>query len=147
MVAQDERDGWMAIDFFKTSAFAGPLFNVMHKSICTDLCKKAIGTVEHMQDRFNYVMDSGAFDAKGDKVALRRWFSWVDAATHFDRIYHMRLLCVIHWAWPVESSNMLRMFPDGKMKVNLGGRHLQEMMTTRQVLMMLMQKLHHLMQQ
>ena len=44
---------------------------------------------------FDFMMESGSTDAKGAKVALRRWFPWVDAAHGFDGVYQIRLLILI----------------------------------------------------
>jgi hypothetical protein len=41
------------------------------------------------------IADSEAFRKKGEKTALRRWFSWMGASHFHDRVWHARL-CVLY---------------------------------------------------
>ena len=33
---------------------------------------------------------------KGPRVALRRWFSWLESAKWHHEVWHTRLLCILH---------------------------------------------------
>ena len=83
--------------YFQLSGPENQVFSVMYRSICEDLNQVPSGTSAHKQFVLNQLIEGKAFQAKGEHVALRRWFSWLDAAHGFDPIYNSRLLiCIIY---------------------------------------------------
>ena len=85
----------MATDYARRASWTSQLFKVLYESICNDLSQLAIGSVDHMKTIFDSCLETRVFKRKGEKVALRRWFGWVDAAHSFDSVFHSFLLVLI----------------------------------------------------
>ena len=85
----------MATDYARRSSWTSQLFKVLYESICNDLSQLATGSVAHMNTIFDSCLETMVFKRKGEKVALRRWFGWVDAAHSFDSVFHSFLLVLI----------------------------------------------------
>ena len=82
----------MAKDYSNRGSWNNQLFSALYDNMCNDISQDAIGSVAHKELIFNAFTESNAFEAKGSKVALRRWLSWIDAAHLFDPLYNSRLL-------------------------------------------------------
>ena len=49
-----------------------------------------------IKEVLSQLLESKAFLQKGPRVAMRRWFSWVDASVWHDQVWHSRLLAIIY---------------------------------------------------
>eukprot|EP00974_Lingulodinium_polyedra_P091667 8884545-Lingulodinium_polyedra.AAC.1 len=72
------------------------LFEVLYPGICLDDGAEPVGEQWHMERVYQDLLLSSAFQRKGTRVALRRWFGWVPAALEFDSTWHRRLLAILH---------------------------------------------------
>ena len=54
-----------------------------------------LGFVAYKNMIFNSFTESNAFEVKGSKVALGRWFPWIGAAQFFDPLSHSRRLVLM----------------------------------------------------
>ena len=70
----------MAETAFTRLTSANPMFAGLYEYICHGIGVKPEGSAEHRQMVFNRVFASDAFKVQGEKVSLRRWFSWLAAA-------------------------------------------------------------------
>ena len=82
-------------EYFSLEQWDNPLFKTMYPHICRDRGEAPVGAPEHMQLILRETADSEAFRKKGEKTALRRWFSWMGASHFHDRVWHARL-CVLY---------------------------------------------------
>ena len=82
-------------EYLSLEQWGNPLFKTMYPYICRDRGEAPVGTPEHMQLILRETVDSEAFRKKGEKTALRRWFSWMGASHFHDRVWHARL-CVLY---------------------------------------------------
>ena len=69
-----------------------PLFLALYEPICQDMGIEPIGTIEHRAMIWERVCSGDAFTTKGERVSLRRWFSWLSAADEYLKHWHSRLL-------------------------------------------------------
>ena len=82
-------------DYQARAGPTSPLFMVLYEEICQDFKVTAHDTPQHRAQMFTHMAESKALTTKGAKVALRRWFSWVDAADQHDRVWNTRLLSLV----------------------------------------------------
>eukprot|EP00974_Lingulodinium_polyedra_P101114 9795881-Lingulodinium_polyedra.AAC.1 len=71
----------------------GPLFQRLYSAICADRHEAASGG-KHEVKVFEELASSAGFQRKGERVALRRWFSWLNSASWHDSEWHSRLLSI-----------------------------------------------------
>ena len=97
-----EGQGWfckmkeMASEMFKSLTPSNPLFTALYELICTDMdLTDADGSPEHRQMVFDMLFAGEAYQAKGEKAAMRRWLSWIQAADQFLPKWHSVLLNLI----------------------------------------------------
>ena len=78
-------EGWWckmigaATAYTTMATWTSPVFSALYELICKDMGIQVAGTPEHRQLIFESLLTSEAFSSKGVRVALRRWFSWVDS--------------------------------------------------------------------
>jgi hypothetical protein len=87
---QKLREG--AAEYWAKAEAGDPLVEVLYEPLCADLQEEAAGTPEHKLQVLSQAVSSSLVRKKGEKVALRRWFSWVGASQAHDRLWHSRLL-------------------------------------------------------
>jgi hypothetical protein len=64
--------------------------------ICRDLgLEHEVPNVEVLQELWDEMPSCSAWEAKGEKVALCRWMSWLDVASGFDTTWHRRLALIL----------------------------------------------------
>ena len=81
---------------FKSLTPSNPLFTAPYEFMCTDMdLTDADGSPEHRQMVFDMLFAGEAYQAKGEKVTMRRWFSWIQAADQFLPKWHSVLLNLI----------------------------------------------------
>ena len=85
-----------ARDLLANAPHGGPLFDALYSALCKDRREEALGYLEHTRAVLTEALGSNAFCAKGEKVALRRWFSFFKAAQVHDASWHSRLLAVVY---------------------------------------------------
>ena len=81
-----------AREYFQLEDVDSPLFSSFYAAICRDKGLPAVGTTSHKAKTLAEAGADRSLQAKGAKVALRRWFGWVGAATSHDAGWHTRLL-------------------------------------------------------
>ena len=81
--------------YLKGDAHQLPLFQSLLPLICADLGIKYDGSAEQAERIFQEMPESDAFVTKGEKVATKRWFSWLGAALAHDKHWHSRLCIMI----------------------------------------------------
>ena len=79
------------------AGYTSPLFSALYELICKDQNITPSGTTQHRQMIFDSLMTGEAFTQKGPRVALKRWFSWIDSFKFADKCWHSRLLGLIMW--------------------------------------------------
>ena len=79
-----ERMVSQAADMSVRSSSDSPLFTILYELIARDLGETATGTSQHMKTIFSEMVYGNIFQKKGEKVALRRWFSWVAGIDSLD---------------------------------------------------------------
>ena len=57
--------------------------------------KDADGSPEHREQIFQMVFVGEAFTVKGERVSLRRLFSWLSAADKYLPLWHSRLMALL----------------------------------------------------
>lgn len=67
------------------------LFNELYGPICSDRGEDPRGTLVHKQSLLKELSKSRLFFSRGEKVALRRWFSWHKAVAENLQTWHLRL--------------------------------------------------------
>ena len=80
-----------AVSYTAFAKWTSPLSNVLYELICEDQGIAPSGRAEQKQDSFyifSQLSTKEYFSKKGEKVALRRRFSWCDWAKHFDLWCH-----------------------------------------------------------
>ena len=84
----------------KDWALLSPQGNALLDAFYPYLCKGAnenpFGTREHNASFLRGLQESAGFGNKGPRTALRRWFSWLAGAEALDRVWHARLLVILH---------------------------------------------------
>ena len=80
-----------AVGYGQRANWTSPLFSALYESICKDWGMEPSGTKEHRQQVFESSAFGECFSRTGSKVALKRWFSWVDAFKDADNKWHSRL--------------------------------------------------------
>jgi len=83
-----------ASEYWSKAEAGDPLLEVLYESLCLDFQEEAVGTPEHKLQVLNQAVDSNVVRKKGEKVALRRWFSWIGASRAHDKLWHARLLFI-----------------------------------------------------
>ena len=94
---------------------ANPLFIALYELICLDLGLPVKGDVEDMERVRELILSGDAFSVKGDKVSLRRWFSWFVAAERYRRIWHRILMALVTLA---QASGVYKVFSDAPLWSN-----------------------------
>ena len=74
----------------------GPLFDLLYEDICRDQGSAAVGTPDHRAAVLSSLQTPSILGRKHDKVALRRWFSWVAAASSNLQSWHAKLLVITY---------------------------------------------------
>ena len=92
----DSRAWWgkmqAALKYYQARAGpTSPLLMVLYESICEDFGVKPLDVPRHGADMFIHIADFKALETNGAKAALRRCFSWVEAADRHDRAWNTRL--------------------------------------------------------
>ena len=77
-------------------AYKGPLSNSLYEEICRDQGKPIVDTPEHKQLTLKDLITNKVLGKKHDKVAMRRWFSWIGAAFSHLPSWHSKLLVIMH---------------------------------------------------
>ena len=83
-----------ASEYWSKAEAGDPLPEVLYESLCLDFQEEAVGTPERKLQVLNRAVDSNVVRKKGEKVALRRWFSWIGASRAHDKLWHARLLFI-----------------------------------------------------
>ena len=85
-----------ASDMVHRAGAQGELF----RRLVADIVRYRGGTPTGTQEQEVEILQSFAasegFSRKGPRVALRRWFSWFQSAQVNDRVWHSRLLSILH---------------------------------------------------
>ena len=68
----------------------------MFPRICEDTGGKATASKVQRKKVLSSLSSSEAFRIKGERVAFKRWFSWLRAAEAHDKVWHSRLLCMLY---------------------------------------------------
>eukprot|EP00974_Lingulodinium_polyedra_P007333 697549-Lingulodinium_polyedra.AAC.1 len=95
-----EGAGWFeklrsaALEHFAHDDPSSPLWREFYALVCRDLQEQALGTMTHRRELLQEVSSGEAFGKKGDRVTLKRWFSWMSACPYHDRVWHSRLLAI-----------------------------------------------------
>ena len=98
-----EGQGWfqtikeMAEEAFQSLSPSNPLFIALYHRICLDMGIEPEGIAEHRKKVFNMIFSGRAYTMKGEKVSLRRWFSWLTAADAYLPLWHsvfLNLICI-----------------------------------------------------
>ena len=71
---------------------ASPLFQELYPGLCKDLGGSPVGTEAHMSKVLEGVASSEVVGKKGERVALRRWFSWMKSAAFHLKAWHTSIL-------------------------------------------------------
>ena len=79
----------------KSMSASNPLRSAVYPLVCKDLNIEAVGTPEHKGMVLEMMFAGDAFKIKGDKVSLRRWFSWLAAADKYLGLWHQRMFALI----------------------------------------------------
>ena len=74
---------------------SGGLFSALYDNICADIGVAAAGTHKHKEEVIRFLMDSRVLGKRHEKVATRRWFSWLSAANSNLQAWHSRLLIIL----------------------------------------------------
>ena len=95
--------------YWERATSSDMLFGAFYTSICRDQGKVDDGSHEERARLFHNLRDAHLFGAKGPRVALRRWFSWMSAHAWHDPWWHLRLLMisaigVFLRLWPVANA-------------------------------------------
>ena len=80
-----------ALDFVTTSPRGGPLFDALYPAICNDRGGQATGSPEQRRQDLQKLSTQETFKAKGEKVANKRWFSWLKSADWHVESWHTGL--------------------------------------------------------
>ena len=70
-------------EMIQSLSASNPLWNALYEQICYGMLEQGIvprGDAQHKQTMLGNMFSGEAWKVKGDKVSLRRWFSWVKAA-------------------------------------------------------------------
>eukprot|EP00974_Lingulodinium_polyedra_P111027 10738955-Lingulodinium_polyedra.AAC.1 len=84
-----------AVQYFALERVSNPLFQALYPAICRDKGLPEVGGVDHQQAILDEVASSEAWEKKGPHVANKRWFSWCQAHTFHDSVWHSRLLVLL----------------------------------------------------
>eukprot|EP00974_Lingulodinium_polyedra_P082039 7942878-Lingulodinium_polyedra.AAC.1 len=79
-------------------ALAGPddkLFNELYPVICQERGEAPQGTRKHKENLLHELAQNPLFFRKGERAALRRWFSWHKAMAENRESWHLRLLTLL----------------------------------------------------
>ena len=79
----------------KSMSASNPLWSAVYPLVCKDLNMEAVGSLEHKAMVVEMMFAGDAFKIKGDKVSLRRWFSWLAAADKYLGLWHQRMFALI----------------------------------------------------
>ena len=82
-------------DFVAKSSKGSLLFGHFYDRVCQDEGKSAVGGQSVRLQRLQGLVLSLGFKAKGPRVAIRRWFSWVEAAIWNDAVGHSRAIAIM----------------------------------------------------
>ena len=72
-----------------------PLYTAMYELMCQDLQLPVEGTATHKRLVFDMSFQGPAFNSKGTKVSLNRWFAWLEAASFFVQGWYVRMMCIL----------------------------------------------------
>jgi hypothetical protein len=83
-------------EFITLSGPSCPVWESLLPSICKDLGLEH-GCVDAalLQELWDELPSCSAWQAKGSKVALCRWMSWLDVASEWDHTWHRRLALIL----------------------------------------------------
>eukprot|EP00974_Lingulodinium_polyedra_P057683 5552219-Lingulodinium_polyedra.AAC.1 len=79
-------------EYLKEARTGDPLLATLYADICRDRGEPVWDTAQHKADLLKALLASPLLETKGDKVALRRWFSWARACPGHLEHWHSKLL-------------------------------------------------------
>ena len=85
-----------AEDLFARTTAADPLFCRLYEGLCKDRGMQPTGDPLEKVALLAELETSPLFEAKGKRVALNRWFSWLAAAKDQDAQWHLKLWVILH---------------------------------------------------
>ena len=71
------------------------MYTAMYELMCQDLQLPVEGTATHRRLVFDMSFQGPAFNSKGTKVSLNRWFAWLEAASFFVQGWYVRMMCIL----------------------------------------------------
>ena len=77
-----------------TAGVGDQLLEEFYEPICQDLGVEAFGDAEHKAEILEFATAGQLQARRGERVTLRRWFSWMVAAQDHDQVWHARLLVI-----------------------------------------------------
>ena len=99
-----------ARDLAARDGTGGALFKALYPFACRDAGEEATYG-SHMSRMVKEMADAAAFKRKGTRAALRRWFSWMQAAMEHDPTWHSRLLAILYVGLRTRAYSSLEQLP------------------------------------
>ena len=75
--------------------FGNPLWQSFYPWVCRDRDEPQAGTAAHQKQLLEDTRKSKLFDAKGERVATKRWFSWLKSAHYHRGHWHTQLFLLL----------------------------------------------------
>ena len=83
-------------DFAKRTNCSSPLFEVLYSEIAAEQGLRATGSLAQKQKVLTALPKSRGLRTRGPRVAMRRWFSWIEAATWHSECWWSRVLILAY---------------------------------------------------
>ena len=84
-----------AAHLLEHSPSGSKLTDALYAAMCNDRGEEPTGAAAHRKQVLRDNLRGKAFERKGPRVALKRWFSWLQAAAWHDECWHSRLLVIL----------------------------------------------------
>eukprot|EP00974_Lingulodinium_polyedra_P017326 1680277-Lingulodinium_polyedra.AAC.1 len=75
-------------DYLKRESVHGQLFSALFPGLCKDAGVLPVGGLKQQELVLQGLEGHEAFDRKGPRTTLKRWFSWAAVAHFHDRCWH-----------------------------------------------------------
>ena len=84
-----------ARDFVELCPDGSRLFDELYAGLCKDEGSTPYGGTADRLERLRHLGDNVGFQKKGPRVALRRWFSWIQSVLFHDAVWHSRAIAIL----------------------------------------------------